>query len=143
VAVFGVWSAFAHFVTAPAAMPDDLARLPGSARAAWIGCRAAAAIITVPIAEELAYRGFLMRRIGRAEFDSVALQRVRWPAIAISAVVFGFMHGSLWFPGIVAGVAYGAIAVRTGKLGESVAAHATTNTLVAIQVLLFDQWQLW
>jgi lactate dehydrogenase-like 2-hydroxyacid dehydrogenase len=22
-------------------------------------------------------------------------------------------------------------------------AHATTNTLVAIQVLLFDQWQLW
>jgi exosortase E/protease (VPEID-CTERM system) len=143
VAIFGVWSAFAHFVTAPAAMPDDLARLPGSARAAWIGCRAAAAIITVPIAEELAYRGFLMRRIGHAEFDSVALQSVRWPAIAISAVVFGLMHGSLWFPGIVAGVAYGAIAVKTGKLGESVAAHATTNTLVAIQVLLFDQWQLW
>ena len=143
VAIFGVWSAFAHVVTAPAAMPDDLARLPGSARAAWIGCRAAAAIITVPIAEELAYRGFLMRRIGRAEFDSVALQSVRWPAIAISAVVFGLMHGSLWFPGIVAGVAYGAIAVKTGKLGESVAAHATTNTLVAIQVLLFDQWQLW
>jgi CAAX prenyl protease-like protein len=84
-----------------------------------------------------------MRRIGRAEFDSVALQSVRWPAIAISAVVFGLMHGSLWFPGIVAGVAYGAIAVKTGKLGESVAAHATTNTLVAIQVLLFDQWQLW
>ena len=143
VAVFGVWSAFAHFVTAPAAMPDDLARLPGSTRAAWIGCRAAAAIITVPIAEELAYRGFLMRRIGRAEFDSAALQSVRWPAIAISAAVFGLMHGSLWFPGIVAGIAYGAIAVKTGKLGESVAAHATTNTLVAIQVLLFDQWQLW
>jgi exosortase E/protease (VPEID-CTERM system) len=143
VAIFGVWSAFAHVVTAPAAMPDDLARLPGSARAAWIGCRAAAAIITVPIAEELAYRGFLMRRIGSAEFDSVALQSVRWPAIAISAVVFGLMHGSLWFPGVVAGIAYGAIAVKTGKLGESVAAHATTNTLVAIQVLLFDQWQLW
>lgn len=143
VAIFGVWSACAHVMTSPAAMPDDLARLSGSARAAWIGCRAAAAIITVPIAEELAYRGFLMRRIGSAEFDSVALQSVRWPAIAISAVVFGLMHGSLWLPGIVAGIAYGAVAVKTGKLGESVAAHATTNTLVAIQVLLFDQWQLW
>jgi exosortase E/protease (VPEID-CTERM system) len=143
VAIFGVWAAFAHVVTAPAAMPDDLARLPGSARAAWIGCRAAAAIITVPIAEELAYRGFLMRRIVNAQFDSVALQSVRWPAIAISAVVFGLMHGSLWFPGIVAGVAYGAVAVKSGKIGESVAAHATTNTLVAMQVLLFDQWQLW
>jgi exosortase E/protease (VPEID-CTERM system) len=143
VAIFGVWAAFAHAVTAPAAMPDDLMRLSGSARAAWIGCRAAAAIITVPIAEELAYRGFLMRRIAAARFDSVALQSVRWPAIAISAVAFGLMHGSLWIPGIIAGVAYGAVAVRSGKIGESVAAHATTNTLVAMQVLLFDQWQLW
>jgi membrane protease YdiL (CAAX protease family) len=52
-------------------------------------------------------------------------------------------HFAVQVSGIVAGVAYGAIAVKTGKLGESVAAHATTNTLVAIQVLLFDQWQLW
>jgi exosortase E/protease (VPEID-CTERM system) len=143
VAIFGVWAAFAHFVTTTAAMPETLARLPGPARGAWIGCRAAAAIITVPIAEELAYRGFLMRRIVSSAFDSVALQSVRWPAIVISAVAFGIMHGSLWMAGIVAGVAYGAVAVKTGKIGESVAAHATTNTLVAIQVLLFDQWQLW
>jgi exosortase E/protease (VPEID-CTERM system) len=142
-AVFAVWAAFAHVLTAAAAMPDDLARLPGSARAAWIGCRAAAAIITVPIAEELAYRGFLMRRIVSAQFDSVSLRTVRWPAIAISAVVFGLMHGNLWLAGIVAGAAYGAVAVNSGKIGESVAAHATTNTLVAMQVLLFDQWQLW
>ena len=143
VAIFGVWAAVAHFVTTPAAMPDDLARLPGAARDAWLGCRTAAAIITVPIAEELAYRGFLMRRIAGAAFESVGLQSVRWPAIIISAVVFGIMHGSLWVPGIVAGIAYGAVAVKTGKIGESVAAHATTNALIAIQVLLLDQWQLW
>jgi exosortase E/protease (VPEID-CTERM system) len=143
VAVFGVWAAFAQFLTVPAAMPDGLAQLPGPARAAWIGCRAAAAIITVPIAEELAYRGFLMRRIAGAQFESVPLQSVPWPAIALSAVVFGITHGNLWFPGIVAGLAYGAVAVKTGKMGESVAAHATTNTLVAIQVLLLGQWQLW
>jgi CAAX prenyl protease-like protein len=84
-----------------------------------------------------------MRRIVSAEFESVALQSIRWPAIAVSAAVFGLMHGGLWTAGIVAGVAYGAVAVKTGKIGESVAAHATTNMLVAIQVLLFDQWQLW
>ena len=143
VAIFGVWAAAAHFVTTPAAMPETLARLPGAARGAWLGCRAAAAIITVPIAEELAYRGFLMRRVVGAAFESVNLRSVRWPAIIISAVVFGIMHGSLWFAGIVAGIAYGAVAVKTGKIGESVAAHATTNSLIAIQVLLFDQWQLW
>jgi exosortase E/protease (VPEID-CTERM system) len=143
VAIFGVWAAVAHFVTMPAAMPETLAALPDPARDAWLGCRAAAAIITVPIAEELAYRGYLMRRIVGAAFDSVDLRSVRWPAIIISAVVFGVIHGSLWLPGIVAGIAYGAVAVKTGKIGESVAAHATTNTLIALQVLIFDQWQLW
>ncbi|HSZ07116.1 MAG TPA: exosortase E/protease, VPEID-CTERM system [Steroidobacteraceae bacterium] len=143
VAVFVVWAAVAHFVTTPAPMPQTLARLTGPERAAWIGCRAAAAIITVPIAEELAYRGFLMRRIVGEAFESVPLRTVHWRAVAASAVVFGLMHGSLWFPGIVTGLAYGAVAVKTGKIGESVAAHATTNTLVALQVLCLDQWQLW
>jgi exosortase E/protease (VPEID-CTERM system) len=142
-AVFGVWAACAHFISLPAAMPDGLAHLPAPARAAWIACRAATAIIVVPIAEELAYRGWLMRRIEAADFDSIPVGSVGWPAIAISAVAFGVMHGSLWFAGILAGLAYGAVAVRTGKIGECVAAHATTNALVAVQVLLFGQWQLW
>jgi exosortase E/protease (VPEID-CTERM system) len=143
VAIFCVWAGFAHMATTPAAMPSELARLPGPGRAAWIGCRAAAAIITVPIAEELAYRGFLMRRLVSANFESVSLRSVPWSAIIISATLFGITHGRLWIPGILAGLGFGVLAVRTGKIGESVAAHATTNALVAMQVLLFGQWQLW
>ncbi|HEY2781892.1 MAG TPA: exosortase E/protease, VPEID-CTERM system [Steroidobacteraceae bacterium] len=141
--VFVLWALIAHFLAAPAPIPGDLAGLSAPLRAAWIICRAAAAIITVPIAEELAYRGFLMRRLVKADFAAVMLQSVPWWAIAISAAAFGIMHGNLWFPGIVAGFVYGAVAVKTGKIGESVAAHATTNSLIAIQVLLFGQWQLW
>ncbi len=143
VAVFGMWSAFSYFLSTPMGMPDELARLSSGARAEWIACRAAAAIITVPIAEELAYRGFLMRRLVSAQFDQVAFSSVRWTAIAISSVLFGVTHGGLWFAGIIAGAAYGALAVRSGKMGESVAAHATTNLLLAGQVLLFGAWQLW
>ena len=143
IAVFGVWAALARFATTPAAAPSELAQLPGAPRAAWIACRAAAAIITVPIAEELAYRGFLMRRIVRADFESLSLRAVPWTAVLISAIVFGITHGRLWIAGILAGLGFGALAVRTGKIGESVAAHATTNALIAMQVLLFGQWQLW
>jgi exosortase E/protease (VPEID-CTERM system) len=141
--VFGVWAGCAHFMTTPAPMAGDLAGLSSPLRGAWIACRAAAAIITVPIAEELAYRGYLMRRFLGREFDAILLRSVTWPAVAGSAIAFGVMHGSLWLPGIVAGLAYGALAVKTGKIGESVVAHAATNALVAIQVLLFGQWQLW
>jgi exosortase E/protease (VPEID-CTERM system) len=143
VAVFAVWAAFAHFLTKASPAPADLGSLSGPLRAAWISCRAAAAIITVPLAEELAYRGYLMRRILRLDFESLALPNVSFAAIAISAVVFGITHGSFWLPGIIAGLVYAVVAVKTGKIGESVAAHATTNSLIAVQVLLFGQWQLW
>jgi exosortase E/protease (VPEID-CTERM system) len=143
VAVFAVWAAFARFLAAPAAMPVDLAGLSAPARAVWIACRAAAAVITVPIAEELAYRGFLMRRMVKGDFAALSFKDVPWWAIAVSAAVFGITHGSFWLPGAIAGAVYALLAVRTGKIGESVAAHATTNSLVAMQVLLFGHWQLW
>jgi len=71
------------------------------------------------------------------------LSSVSTLALAISAVAFGAMHGNMWFAGIAAGLAYGSIAKSTGKLGEAVAAHATTNALIAAQVLLAGEWQLW
>lgn len=142
-AVFAVWAAAARLLTAPAPMPGDLAGLSAPLRAAWIACRAAAAIITVPIAEELAYRGFFMRRMVNADFSALPFASTPWWAITISAIVFGISHGSFWLPGLIAGLAYAALAVKTGKIGESVVAHATTNSLVAVQVLLFGQWQLW
>jgi len=142
-AVFVLWAAFAHFFTTPAPIPHDLAMQSRPLQTAWIVCRAAAAITTVPIAEELAYRGYLMRRMVRADFSTVPFKGLPWWAIAVSAAAFGVMHGNLWIAGVIAGLVYGAVAAKTGKIGESVIAHATTNSLVAVQVLLFGQWQLW
>jgi membrane protease YdiL (CAAX protease family) len=59
------------------------------------------------------------------------------------SAAFGAMHGALWLPGLLAGLSYGLLLIRTGKIGESVVAHATTNALLALYVVYFDQWQLW
>jgi CAAX prenyl protease-like protein len=99
--------------------------------------------LVVPIAEELAYRGYLMRRLMSADFESVPYQSVHWASVTISAVAFGLAHGVMWLPGIVAGLAFGILTVRRGSLGEAVVAHATTNALVAAAVLGLGQWQLW
>jgi exosortase E/protease (VPEID-CTERM system) len=141
--IYLVWAAFARYLTAPTPEPGALAQLTPTARALWIACRVAAAAVTVPIAEELAYRGFLMRRIVKKDFVALRFENAPWWAITISALAFGVTHGSFWLPAAIAGGAYALVAVKTGKIGESVAAHATTNSLVAIQVLLFGQWQLW
>jgi exosortase E/protease (VPEID-CTERM system) len=142
-AVFCVWAACAYFLSTPSSVPEDLANLSPPLRAAWITCRAAAAIFTVPIAEELAFRGYLMRRIASREFEGLPLTAVSTTALVTSAIAFGVTHGGMWLAGIAAGLSYGLIAIKTGKIGEAVAAHATTNALIALQVLLFDQWQLW
>jgi CAAX prenyl protease-like protein len=141
--LFCVWAGFAHFFTTPTTIPAPLSLLPAPLRGAWIACRAAAAIITVPIAEELAYRGYLLRRLAKAQFESITLREVRRPALIVSSILFGITHGSLWLPGIAAGLTYGALAMKSNRIGESVVAHATTNALLAAYVLIFNQWQLW
>jgi exosortase E/protease (VPEID-CTERM system) len=141
--VFLLWIACAAFMTSPASEPALLSSMPLPTRSLWIGCRVLAAVFTVPIAEELAYRGYLLRRLIAARFEAVSYSAARWPALVVSAVAFGIMHAGLWLPGIAAGLAYGALAMRTNRLGECIAAHAVTNALLAVYVLSFDQWQLW
>ncbi len=142
-AVFAVWVAADRLLSAPHPMPGALNELPSPIRTGWIVCRAVAAMVTVPIAEELAYRGYVMRVRLSGDFDTVELRKVRWPGLAISAVLFGLTHGSMWLPGIIAGGAYGLVAMRTNRLGEAVAAHATTNALLVVAVLEFGEWQYW
>jgi exosortase E/protease (VPEID-CTERM system) len=143
VLVFLVWIVAAHFLLVQSAMPAKLATEPDALRGFWIVSRIAGSILVVPIAEELAYRGYLMRRLTKSDFESVAFHSVRWPALTVTAIAFGLAHGVLWLPGIAAGLAYGLILVRRSRIGEAIAAHATTNALIAATVLGWNQWQLW
>ena len=142
-AVFVLWLAGAYFLTQPGTMLQPLAAMSPALRGIWVLSRVAASVIVVPIAEELAYRGYLIRRMTGEDFESVPFQSVRWPALSATAIVFGLAHGAMWLPGIAAGLAYGLIVVRRGRIGEAVAAHATTNALIAVSVLQWGQWQLW
>ncbi len=143
VLVFLLWMVAARYLLEPEGVPAALASLSGPWRDGWIAARAAAAIVTVPIVEELAYRGFLMRRWLSAEFETIPFWAVRWPQLLLTALLFGAAHGSMWLPGVIAGLSYGAVLIRTGRIGESIAAHATTNGLIALCVIFGAQWQLW
>lgn len=143
-AVFAIWLLAARLLLpASAGMPSALAALSPLARTAWIAVRIATSVLVVPLAEELAYRGFLLRRMIASDFESVKFGEVGlWPLL-ISAVLFGAVHGAFWAPGIIAGVLYGLLAMRTGRLGEAIVAHGVTNALIAATVLSAGQWRLW
>jgi exosortase E/protease (VPEID-CTERM system) len=142
--VFILWIGLDRFVsTAPEAMPSALATATPWARNAWIAFRVLAAVVTVPVAEELAFRGFLYRRLLSADFESVSLRRFSWLAMLVSSVIFGMLHGSRWFAGTVAGGFYALAMLRRGRIGDAVLAHATTNALIAANVLALHSWHLW
>lgn len=144
-AVFAGWVALARWSgsTSNPTLSSALAGLSPALRFGWIAARVAAAAITVPVAEELAFRAYGSRRLMSVDFDLVDLRKVSWTAVAGSSVVFGIMHGNLWPAGIAAGIAY-ALAMRLrGRIGDAVVAHATTNLLIAFQVLARGDWGLW
>jgi exosortase E/protease (VPEID-CTERM system) len=140
---FAVWIVAARMIVPPAVMPPALAAMPILPRAAWITGHILTSVGVVPVAEELAFRGYLLRRVRGPEFESISPRQAGGVALIISAVVFGLLHGALWLPGIVAGAVFGLLYMRTERLGEAVAAHATGNGLIAAAVLLGSQWQLW
>jgi exosortase E/protease (VPEID-CTERM system) len=141
--IFLIWMVAAHFLLPASAMPPKLAAMPGALRAVWIASRILNAVLVVPIAEELAYRGYLMRRLVKEDFENVPFQSVGWLPLMATAIVFGAAHGAMWVAGGIAGIAFGLIVIRRGSIGEALVAHATCNALIAVSVLAADQWQLW
>ncbi|HYK35661.1 exosortase E/protease, VPEID-CTERM system [Alloacidobacterium sp.] len=145
VAIFLVWVAPVLLSNGRSAslLESELMALSPVMRFSWIGFRVAAAVITVPIAEELAFRGYLSRRIISSDFAAVPFSRLTVLSIGLSSAAFGLMYGQHWIVGILAGVAYAVIVKWRGRIGDAVIAHATSNLLLAAWVLVCGDWGLW
>jgi CAAX prenyl protease-like protein len=110
---------------------------------AWLSFRILAATVTVPIAEELAFRGFLTRRLAAVDFESVKFQSLSLVPLIVSSLAFGLMHGNRWLAGTVAGFVYALALRQRGRIGDAVVAHGLTNALLAVWVLVTGDWGLW
>jgi CAAX prenyl protease-like protein len=144
VAVFAVWIVLAPSdASAKSAWPEALASIPSHWAAAWLLLRVLGFVIFVPIAEELAFRGFLARRVINPEFQNVPMGTFSWPSLVLSSLLFGGMHGQFWIAGTVAGVLFAVAMYRRGSLGDAVQAHAIANGLIALYVLTTGRWSVW
>ncbi len=144
IAIYLLWLAMDRLLShGNASMPPALAAASPAARTLWIAFRVIAATLTVPIAEELAFRGFLLRRLTRADFESVPFTQPSWPALLGSSLAFGLLHGGFWPAGFLAGLVFALLLRAKGRLGDAVAAHGVANALLAVNVLVLGQWQLW
>ncbi len=100
------------------------------------------AAVVVPVMEELFWRSFLIRWIVNQDFEKVAFGTFTLGSFAWTVVLFGVEH-NLWLAGMMAGVAYNCLWYQTRRLWPCVVAHATTNLLLGIHVLVTQEWQWW
>jgi len=100
-------------------------------------------VLTIPIIEELFWRGWMMRWIANRHFTRIPVGTYHAEAFWIVACLFASEHGSYWDVGLVTGVIYNWWAVRTRNLTDCVVAHAVTNACLAVYVLGWNQWQYW
>jgi exosortase E/protease (VPEID-CTERM system) len=143
--VFVLWIALDRLAPAGEVRSDPRSALAGMGNwvvAAWLMSRVVGSVLIVPLAEELAFRGYLIRRLIAADFGAVSPRRFTWASFLISSVLFGLLHGH-WVAGMLAGMAYAAVLYRRGRLGDSVLAHATTNGLLTVVALASGDWSFW
>jgi exosortase E/protease (VPEID-CTERM system) len=109
----------------------------------WLILRVFGSVVTVPIAEEFAFRGYLLPWLaGRGEQSSGAVS-ISWAALGISSLAFGLLHPGRWIAGSLAGLLFGLAYYQRGRLMDAVVAHATTNAIIAAHVILMSRWSLW
>jgi exosortase E/protease (VPEID-CTERM system) len=118
------------------------AEQPGWVFGVWLAFRVFGSLIVVPICEELAFRGYLLRWLVARDFSAVALRGWTIVALVGSSLAFGLLH-ERWLAATVAGACYAVAQIRSGRLADAALAHAVTNALIAVWIACTGDWSLW
>jgi len=103
------------------------------------------AVITVPLAEETRFpRLFLMRRLISPDFESVSLRRFSLVcAPGPSSIIFRPSLTGDWLEGIIAGILFGLVTIRRGRIGDGGGCARHGQRTFAVFVSTYHKWHLW
>jgi hypothetical protein len=107
-----------------------------------VAFRIAGAALVVPLMEELFWRSFLQRWVQQHDFLALDPARIGLKALLIASALFAVEHLQ-WLAGLVAGLAYGWLYIRTRNLWAPIVAHAVTNGLLGADVVATGRWSFW
>ena len=101
-------------------------------------------VMVVPLAEEIFWRGFLLRYLVDENFDRVPVGTFSWLSFAVVTLAFTFSHSKPdWVAAVITGALYNLVAYRTKSLSTCVLTHAVTNLLLGLWIMKTGQWGFW
>ena len=111
-----------------------------------VGFRFIRMVVVVALAEEIFWRGFLMRYLIDMDGDhwEVPFGTFSWTSLVVVTTAFIFAHAPVDFIGALTyGLLAYFVAVRTKSLTACIVMHAVANLLLGIYVMYSQQWGYW
>lgn len=118
----------------------------GSGGLFWttVVARISVATITVPVVEELFWRGFLLRAmISWADFERVPLGKFTWFSFLGTSLLSTLEHPDNWVVSIFCWFAYNALMYWKKSLWLLIITHGITNLVLYIYVVAYNDWMFW
>jgi CAAX prenyl protease-like protein len=104
--------------------------------------RIAGAALVVPVMEELFWRSFVQRWVQQPDFMTLDPAQIGFKALFIASALFAVEHLQ-WLAGLIAGLAYGWLYIRTRNLWAPIIAHAVTNGGLGAYIVATGYWSFW
>ncbi len=117
-------------------------KLSGMATWAFIAFRILGIAAVVPLAEELFWRGFLMRWLIDPAWEKVPVGEFTAASCAIVTLMFTLAHPE-WIAAATYCLLINGLLYWTKDLWQCIVAHAVSNLALAVYVLVYGVWELW
>ncbi len=111
----------------------------------WVSFRVLGAGVIVPLAEELAFRGYLFDELGyflETYLGKYGAGIKTITVLSVTSVGFGLLHSD-WVAATLSGVSFGLIRLYRNRVMDAVIAHSVTNLLLSAYVIHYSAWSLW
>ncbi len=139
-----LWAGFDRTAVAGAAdkaFSAGLRSMSSTTASTWLAFRIAGFLVIAPIVEELAFRGYLLRKLVADEFERVPFNRFTLASFLISSLAFGLLHQG-WLVATIAGMIFALAMYRRGRLSDAIGAHAAANGALVAYACVTGHWSV-
>lgn len=99
-------------------------------------------ILIAPLVEELFVRSFLLRFLLNPDFEKVKIGTYSLFSFILTVLFFGFAHNQ-WLPGLITGILLNLLLYKTKNIWSCIQAHLTANIILAVYIILTQNWIFW
>ncbi len=137
--MFAITASVTYESSAHASIATAVANLPTSGTFVLLALSLVGGAFAIPIAQELAFRGYLARKLVGPNFEQVPFERFTWLSFLVSSIAFGILEPN-WLAGIFAGMIFAAAMYRRGLLSDAIVAHVTSAGLLFALAAITGKW---